>query len=76
MEELHQWHVAKCTAHSSFERILDEAILQADPCVQAMVHETEEGKKVARLGGNKHYAVFRRRLDEEIVRPPLMQLWE
>ena len=28
VEELHQWHVAKCTAHPSFERLPDEDVLR------------------------------------------------
>ena len=32
----------------------------ADPCVEAMKNETEEGKKVARNKGSKYYAVYER----------------
>ncbi|ETV97156.1 tRNA (guanine-N(7)-)-methyltransferase [Aphanomyces invadans] len=60
VEDLHNWHVAKCDSHPCFERITDDAVLKADPCVQAMTEETEEGKKVARSGGNKYVAVYRR----------------
>lgn len=66
VEELHLWHVAKCTAHPSFERIEDEVELSDDPCVRAMSEETEESKKVARISGKKYYAVFRRRADHEL----------
>lgn len=69
VEVLHQWHVEKCTNHPCFERI-DEETLASDPCVTAMISETEEGKKVARMNGNKYYAVFRRREDEEIRNLP------
>ncbi len=40
-----------------------------------MVEETEEGKKVARMGGKKYFAVFERIPDEEIVKSPLDALW-
>ena len=32
---------------------------EKDPAVQAMTEVTEEGKKVARMGGEKYWAVFR-----------------
>ena len=67
VEELHLWHVAKCTAHSLFERITDEEeLLRTDPCVMAIINETEEGKKVSRMNGKKYFAVFRRRRDDEL----------
>ncbi|RQM11998.1 hypothetical protein B5M09_001415 [Aphanomyces astaci] len=66
VEDLHNWHVAKCDAHPCFERITDEAVLSADPCVAAMTNETEEGKKVARSGGNKYIAVYRRVSDAHV----------
>uniref|UniRef100_K3WL42 tRNA (guanine-N(7)-)-methyltransferase n=1 Tax=Globisporangium ultimum (strain ATCC 200006 / CBS 805.95 / DAOM BR144) TaxID=431595 RepID=K3WL42_GLOUD len=65
VEELHNWHVEKCTAHPCFTRIPDEE-LSADPCVKAMTEETEEGKKVARGGGKKYVAVFRRKADADV----------
>ncbi|TMW57198.1 hypothetical protein Poli38472_003123 [Pythium oligandrum] len=65
VEDLHNWHVEKCTAHPCFVRIPDEE-LASDPCVKAMTEETEEGKKVARGGGNKYFAVFRRLPDEQV----------
>lgn len=64
VEDLHNWHVEKCTNHPYFERISDEE-LNSDPCIPAMINETEEGKKVSRMNGNKYYAVFRRRTNEE-----------
>ena len=61
VKELHEWHVDKCDSHPLFERIPDDSEeLNSDPCVNAMKTETEEGKKVARNGGNKYYAVYRR----------------
>ena len=50
VEELHHWHVEKCDAHPYFERIPDEELAE-DPCVPAMMEETEESKKVARMNG-------------------------
>jgi hypothetical protein len=38
----------------------------SDPCVKAMTEETEEGKKVARGGGKKYFAVFRRKADDTV----------
>jgi tRNA (guanine-N7-)-methyltransferase len=59
VKELHEWHVSKCNAHPLFERVTDEEN-DNDPCVRAMITETEEGKKVERNGGNKYFAVYRR----------------
>lgn len=69
VEELHIWQVAKCTGHAAFERIegTDEELKLADPCVVAMLEETEEGKKVTRMNGNKYFAVFRRRDESEMT---------
>mmetsp|Transcript_3232 Transcript_3232/g.6705 ORF Transcript_3232/g.6705 Transcript_3232/m.6705 type:complete len:335 (-) Transcript_3232:44-1048(-) len=64
---LHEWHVAHCDAHPSFERI-GEGDLAEDPCVAAMVDSTEEGKKVARGGHPKYYCVYRRISTEESLR--------
>ena len=49
--------------------------MRDDPAVRAMYEETEEGKKVARLGGQKFFAVFERLPDDEIIRSPLDELW-
>ncbi|ETI56296.1 tRNA (guanine-N(7)-)-methyltransferase, variant 1 [Phytophthora nicotianae CJ01A1] len=66
VEELHQWHVEKCSSHPCFTRIPDSE-LESDPCVKAMTEETEEGKKVARGGGKKYVAVFRRKANEDVA---------
>ncbi|KAH9110387.1 hypothetical protein AeMF1_014805 [Aphanomyces euteiches] len=66
VEDLHNWHVEKCDSHPCFERITDERELNADPCVKAMTEETEEGKKVARSGGKKYVAVYRRISDADV----------
>jgi tRNA (guanine-N7-)-methyltransferase len=59
VKELHEWHAAKCDAHPLFRRLEGEE-LEKDPCVQAMITETEEGQKVARNGGSKYYAAYQR----------------
>ena len=44
-----------------------------DPCVRLMLESTEEGKKVARNQGSKHFAVYRRRgPDEQDQAPPAL----
>lgn len=75
MEELHQWHVAKCSSHPCFRQLDNDELLISDPCVKAMIEETEEGKKVARFGGNKYYAVFERLQESEIKKSPLDDLF-
>lgn len=67
--------MSKCEAHRSFAR-LGEAEAAADPCVQAMLEVTEEGKKVARNGGSKFFAVYRRREPEEEPVPALLSLFD
>lgn len=57
--DLHDWMVQHFEAHPSFERV-SEADQEADPCVEIMRTETEEGKKVERHKGQKHVALFRR----------------
>lgn len=47
-----------------------------DPAVRAMLELTEEGIKVARLGGKKYFAVFRRRLESELPSPSINLLWD
>ena len=59
VEDLHLWMVEHLASHPSFERVSDREV-EGDECVQVMRMETEEGKKVARNGGTKHVAVFRR----------------
>jgi hypothetical protein len=60
VEELHKWHVEKSDIHPCFRRIPDSEVLAEDPAVRIMLEETEESKKVARLGGNKYFAVYER----------------
>eukprot|EP01039_Chlorochromonas_danica_P007758 gene7758-8569_t len=79
VEELYQWHVEKCDAHPHFRRVESEEALAADPAVAAMTFETEESKKVARIGGRKYVAVYERLVDAEErcnQSPRLLQLWE
>ena len=42
--------------------------------MRAIIEETEEGKKVARMGGSKYYAVYRRITDEEFPQPAILQV--
>ena len=65
--ELHKWHMRECNAHPMFRKLSDEAI-DADPCVEAMKTQTEEGIKVERNGGEKYYAVFERIDSSEVTR--------
>ncbi|CAH0483007.1 unnamed protein product [Peronospora belbahrii] len=66
VEELHKWHVEKCSSHPCFTRIMNSE-LDSDPCVKAMMEETEESKKVARGGGKMYIAVFRRKANEDVA---------
>lgn len=59
VEDLHQWMVQHLDAHPSFERVPKEEE-DKDECVQVMLKETEEGKKVERNNGQKFVALFRR----------------
>jgi len=59
VEDLHNWHLKHCRPHPLFRELSKEE-MDADPCVQAMYNETEEGKKVERAGTNKYYAVYER----------------
>jgi tRNA (guanine-N7-)-methyltransferase len=59
VEDLHEWMVRHLEAHPSFERISKEE-QEADHCVEIMMMETEEGKKVERNKGQKFVALFRR----------------
>lgn len=67
---LYGWnrHIEKCDAHRSFTRLNDEVVLADDPCVAAMLEVTEEGKKVARNKGDKHFAVYER-VEAALERP-------
>lgn len=64
VEDLHNWHVEKCDSHPLFRKLSEEEI-RDDVCVEAMKNETEEGKKVARAGAAKYYAVYQRIKDED-----------
>ena len=59
VKELAEWMAARMGESALFERV-EEAELKDDPCVEAMMNGTEEGKKVTRLSGNKYPAVWRR----------------
>lgn len=64
VKELHEWMAKHASEHPLFEPLTPEE-MAADPCVQAMTYSTEEGKKVARNGGSKYPAVFRRKPDPQ-----------
>lgn len=64
VRDLHEWMVERFEAHELFERISQEEEA-ADPCVDIMIKETEEGKKVERVKGEKFVALFRRVPDPE-----------
>lgn len=76
VKELHDWHVEKCSSHPCFERVPDDEALANDPCTLMLFTETEEGKKVTRLGGKKFFAIFRRRLDHELPPPSVLSLFD
>lgn len=59
VEDLHLWMVQHLEAHPAFERLSKEEE-GADECVEVMLVETEEGKKVARNKGQKYVALFKR----------------
>jgi len=65
VKDLHEWHLEKCRSHPMFHELTQKE-LDADPCVQVMYSETEEGKKVERSKGNKYYAVFQRISNEDM----------
>lgn len=64
VRDLHEWMVQHFEAHSAFERVPEEE-QEADPCVAIMRSDTEEGKKVERVKGDKYVALFRRLEDPE-----------
>lgn len=57
--DLHKWMKGHLDAFPLFERIPDDD-LKDDPCVMAIYDATEEGQKVARNKGQKHFAAYRR----------------
>ena len=76
VEELYKWHVEKCDNHPYYERIPDDEVLANDPAVNLIITETEEGKKVQRMGGKKYFAVYRRRHPSEIPAPHILELFK
>ena len=59
VKDLHLWMVRHFDEHESFERVHAEEV-ERDVCVKMMRDETEEGKKVERMGGEKFVACWRR----------------
>ena len=58
--ELGQWHRDKLASHPLY-RELTPAEYASDPCIALMTNSTEEGQKVTRKGGEKHFCVFERK---------------
>lgn len=50
-------------------------VLANDPAVKAMLEETEEGKKVARLSGRKHFAVYEKRREDSLPEVPMLSIF-
>jgi tRNA (guanine-N7-)-methyltransferase len=57
VEDLHNWHMEKCFSHPLFRELSQEE-MEDDPSMNAMINETEEGKKVERSGAKKHHSIF------------------
>lgn len=67
VRDLHEWMVKYLTAFPLFQRIPDDdPMLASDPCVDAVMYSTEEGRKVERNAGDKFFAAFVR-LDDPAV---------
>lgn len=67
VRDLHEWMVRHLTEFPLFERIPDDdSSLQQDPCVDAVMYSTEEGRKVERNEGDKFFAAFRRLPDPPV----------
>ncbi|KAJ3298169.1 tRNA (guanine-N(7)-)-methyltransferase [Borealophlyctis nickersoniae] len=59
VRDLHLWMVKHLDEHPLFKRMSEEE-LKDDPCVECVMKDTEEGKKVERNKGDKFLAVYRR----------------
>lgn len=57
--QLHEWHINQLDNHPLFRPVALEE-MDADPCVAAIISDTEEGKKVERNKGKKYYCVYER----------------
>ena len=62
VEDLHKWNVEKMDQSPIFRR-LDEKEVGDDVCVDLIMNETEEGKKVSRNNGKKFVAVYEKICD-------------
>jgi tRNA (guanine-N7-)-methyltransferase len=60
VKDLHEWMVGCLESHPLFERVPDEEALR-DPALECALADTEEGKKVSRNNGDKHFSLFRRK---------------
>lgn len=76
VEALHDWHVEKCDSHPLFQRIYSNNNFIDDVAVKAMIECTEEGIKVARLGGKKYFAVYERLAEVNSDKLPIHSLFK
>eukprot|EP00933_Yihiella_yeosuensis_P013473 TRINITY_DN12471_c3_g3_i1.p1 TRINITY_DN12471_c3_g3~~TRINITY_DN12471_c3_g3_i1.p1 ORF type:complete len:310 (-),score=39.08 TRINITY_DN12471_c3_g3_i1:91-1020(-) len=63
VKELHEWMDRCCAEHPLFDKVPPEEVKE-DPCVEAVMYETEEAKRVKNLGrfGHEVYmCVYRRK---------------
>lgn len=68
VKDLHEWMVRHLTAFPLFERIPDDdPRWKEDPCVDAVMYSTEEGRKVERNAGDKYFAAFLRKEDPPVA---------
>jgi len=62
VEDLHIWNLEKMDANKLFRKV-DEKEFADDICVDLIMNETEEGKKVTKNGGKKFVAVYEKLID-------------
>jgi tRNA (guanine-N7-)-methyltransferase len=60
VKDLADWMQSYLDAFPLFQRITDQAELDADPCVKLIQTTSEEAQKVDKAGGSKYTAVYRR----------------
>jgi tRNA (guanine-N7-)-methyltransferase len=57
--QLHEWHLEQLGRYPLLSKVSDEDC-ESDPCIAAILQETEEGKKVTRNRGKKFWCVFQK----------------
>jgi Putative methyltransferase len=75
VRELHDWHTSRLEEHPLFHRLSEDSV-RADPAVSLVLEQTEEGRKVARLGGRKYLAVYERLPNEQLRFLRMDVLWK